>query len=216
MTLEDLKLPNLEGLDLRTDTDTTGAAPRKIREEAAFQCLPEKGLKGSKRTIQIMKACHLLQGNSNSDAMGTTHFFHSKNDDSYGRAHWCPAGPIGAPTLSHTPPSTIAAGPNGPRRSESLLCGASICREGCQENDGDCQAWNFSLHRSCRTARTASSVTREVEIKGLIWNGTFGHGFCGSFKAKFQELSQNREALFAFELNLRGGPFILRLLPIWS
>ena len=42
MTLEDLKLPNLEGLDLRTDTDTTGAAPRKIREEAAFQCLLKK------------------------------------------------------------------------------------------------------------------------------------------------------------------------------
>lgn len=41
-------------------------------------------------------------------------------------------------------PRCMFAGPNGPRRSESLLCGASICREGCQENDGDCQAWNWA------------------------------------------------------------------------
>ena len=92
--------------------------------------------------------------------MGTTHFFrHSKNDDF--------DGPIGAPILRHTAPRGMFAAAALksvgssiccwiPRRSESLLCGASICREGCQENDGDCQAW-CELHRtmSCRTIGTA-------------------------------------------------------------
>jgi hypothetical protein len=152
-----------------------------------------------------MKACHLLQGNSNSDAMGTTHFFHSKNEDSYGRAHWCPNfEPYRAAYLLLVP------------MVPGVLKVFSVVHQSVEKaakKTMETVRPGIELHRSCRTA---SSVTREVEIKGLIWNGTFGHGFCGSFKAKFQELSQNREALFAFGLNLRGGPFILRLLPIWS
>ena len=88
MTLEDLKLPNLEGLDLRTDTDTTGAAPRKIREEAAFQCLPEKGLKGLFRLWRHVTCCKATA--TLTLWVRLIFFRHSKNDDSYGRAHWCP------------------------------------------------------------------------------------------------------------------------------